>query len=565
MTNGASQQSPTDPAVATPAEIDPSNLADVRRLLTEMLAEGRHDEAIDQVINLLLQVLADNTAKAEHIAKLVKALYGRKSEKISPDQLELFLKQAAAEEARQTPSDPEADYIEDEVAPPQPSPEPRQQRRPGRNALPAHLPRERIELKVAEELRKCLLCGLDKGCIGHEISEVLNFRPASLYVEEIAREKLACRPCQEGVVIAPAAQKVIDGGMAGAGLLAHITVSKYLDHLPLYRLVQILSRWGVEMAESTLGSWVAAVARLLQPLADAIAAKALGCRVLGADDTGMKVLDNDDERGIKRGHIWMYLGYEYGLATWPAFTYTTDWAKTGPAAFLASRTSGIMQCDGYKGWPSLAKNELVGLILAGCWAHSRRKFVEALEAGTKSAATAVKLIGQLYRIEQQARDDKLDCDARRQLRQLLAVPVLAELKKWKDERIGKTTPKSALGQALGYLHNQWDALQVYVDDGEVPIDNNLVENKIRPIALGRRNYLFCGSDAGAERAATIYTVLATCKLAGVEPWAYLNDVLPRLAQLPEGGDVADLLPVAWKQARMAQGAIGPADIADEAA
>jgi transposase len=563
MTNGASQQSPTQPAEATPAEIDPSNLAAVREFLADMLAQGRHDEALDQVINLLLQVLADNTAKAEHIAKLVKALYGRKSEKISPAQLELFLQQAAAEEAGQAPTDPEADHVDEEAPPPKP--EPREQRRPGRNALPANLPRERIVLKVPEALRKCLLCGLDKTCMGHEVSEVLNFRPASLYVEQIEREKLACRPCQEGVVIAPAAHKVIDGGMAGAGLLAHITVSKYLDHQPLYRLVQILSRWGVEMAESTLGSWIAAVSRLLQPLADAIAAKALGCRVLGADDTGMKVLDNDDERGIKRGHIWMYLGYEYGVATWPAFTYTIDWAKTGPAAFLAGRTSGILQCDGYKGWPSLAKNELVGLILAGCWAHSRRKFVEAIEAGIKSAATAVKLIGQLYRIEQQARDDKLDCDARRQLRQLLAVPVLAELKKWKDERIGKTTPKSALGQALGYLHNQWDALQVYVDDGEVPIDNNLVENKIRPIALGRRNYLFCGSDAGAERAATIYTVLATCKLAGVEPWAYLNDVLPRLARLPEGGGVADLLPVAWKAARTAQGALGPGDLTAEAA
>jgi len=536
----------------------------VREFLADMLAQGRDNEVIDHVINLLLQVLADNTTKAERIAQLLKALYGRSSEKISAAQLELCLQQAAAE-AGEPPTEPEVDEANDEVQAPEPTPEPRQQRRPGRNALPTHLPRERIELLVPDELRKCLECGLEKGCIGHETSEVLNFRPASLYVQEFAREKLACKPCQDGVVIAPAAEKVIDGGMAGAGLLAHIAVSKYLDHLPLYRLVQILSRWGVEMAESTLGSWIAVVARLLGPVVGGITAKALACRVLGADDTGMKALDNDDERGIKRGHIWMYLGYEDGVPTWPVFAYTPDWKKVGPAAFLEGRKSGVLQCDGYKGWISLANNELVGMILAGCWAHSRRKFVEALEGGTKSAATAVKLIGKLYRIEQQAREAKLDCETRRQLRQELAVPVLAELKKWKDERIGKTTPTSALGKALGYLHNQWAALQVYVGDGEVPIDNNFVENKIRPIALGRRNYLFCGSDDGAARAAVIYTVLATCKLAGVEPWAYLNDVLPRLARLGEGADVASLLPAAWKAARVERSAVELGDLADEAA
>lgn len=368
MTNGTPQPAPTAPIEATSSPIDVGNLDAVRQFLTEMLAQGRDDEVIEHVINLLLQLLADNTAKTERIASLLKALYGRSSEKISAAQLELFLKQAAAE-AGETPTVPEADEADDEVQAPEPTPEPRQQRRPGRNALPAHLPRERIELKVPDEQRKCLECGLDKVCIGHETSEVLNFRPASLYVEEFWREKLACKPCQDGVVIAPAAEKVIAGGMAGAGLLAFIAVSKYVDHLPLYRLVQILSRWGVEMSESTLGSWIAAVARLLGPVAGAIAAKALACRMLGADDTGMKVLDNDDERGIKRGHIWMYLGYEAGVPTWPAFAYTPDWKKAGPAAFLEGRTTGILQCDGYKGWISLANNELAGMILAGCWAH----------------------------------------------------------------------------------------------------------------------------------------------------------------------------------------------------
>jgi len=546
MNSGVSNLPETEPTADAPVALDAGNLAGVREFLADLQAQGRHDEVLEQVIALLLQVLSDNTAKAARIAQLLKALYGRKSEKISQAQLDLFLKEAAAEAGEPVPEVPEPAPEFDEPEPEPPAlPEPKKQRRPGRNPLPANLPRERIELKVPDSQRKCPVCGVDKVCIGHEVSEVLEFRPASLYVQEIAREKLACKPCQEGVVIAAPAEKVIDGGMAGPGLLAHLTVSKYLDHLPLYRLAKILSRSGVDLAESTLGSWIAVVATLLGPLAKEIQRRALACRVLGADDTGMKVLDQDDERGIKLGHIWMYLGYEDGKAVWPAFAYTPDWKKAGPEEFLKDRKAGILQGDGYKGWIGISKGSHGQLILAGCWAHSRRKFVEALDAGQKGAAGAIKLIGKLYQIEEQAREQNLSPEARQRLRQELAPPVLAELRKWLDERLGRVNPKSALGKALTYLDNQWAVLQVYVGDGEVPIDNNLVENQIRPIALGRRNYLFCGSDAGAERAATIYTVLAACRLAGVEPWQYLTAVLPRLAKLGEGDDVSALLPAAW--------------------
>ncbi len=545
MTTGTAQLAETDDTEGAAPAVDSANIAGLRQYLGNLMAQGRNDEAIEQVINLLLKVLADNNAKQERIAQLLKALYGSKSEKMSAAQLDLFVQQAAAE-AGETPSEvePEADEP-DEPEVPEPTPELRKQRRPGRNPLPANLPREVIELKVPEDQRKCPICQADKVCMGHETSEVLEFRPASLIVQEFSREKLACKVCQEGVVIAAAAEKVIDGGMAGPGLLAFLAVSKYLDHLPLYRLAKILSRWGVELAESTLGSWIAVVARLLEPLAAEIRRRALACRVLGADDTGMKVLDNDDERGIKRGHIWMYLGYEAGVAKWPAFAYTPDWKKTGPAEFLKNRTTGILQGDGYKGWISITQKDLRDVILAGCWAHARRKTVEALDAGYKSAAVAIKLIGKLYAIEQRARDEKLSPEARQQLRQAEAPAIMVQLRAWLDKHVGRAAPTTALGKAVTYMDNQWKVLQVYIDDGELAIDNNLVENQIRPIALGRRNYLFCGSDEGAERAATIYTVLATCRVAGVEPWKYLADVLPRLAKLGEGDDVSALLPGAW--------------------
>jgi len=529
--------------LSTPPDIlDASGLAEVRRYLADLLAEGRSEDVLEQVMALLVKLYTATTEQQQRITALLKQLYGRRSEKLSPDQLDFFLRQAG-ELTEPPPPKPEPEPEAKPVRPPQ--------RRPGRNPLPAHLPRIRDERKVAPELRHCELCGMEKVCIGHEVSEVLDFVPGHFEVHEIAREKLACKPCQEGVVIAPPAQKLVPGGMCGAGLMAQVLTAKYQDHCPLYRQAIIYQRCGVELAESTLGSWVAAGSLLLLPLAQRVWTLAKQSAVLGADDTGVKVLDADHEKGIKRGHLWIYLGYDaLGKPQWPAIRYTSDWSKKGPAEFLQGFT-GTLQGDGYKGWMSLAIHELAGIVLAGCLAHARRKLVEALESGALTAAVAVKIIQKLYLIEAKAREQDLPPDARLALRQAESMPLMQDLRKWLDPHIGRARPKSALGKAVTYLDNQWQPLQVYLGDGQVPIDNNWVENHARPVALGRKNWLFCGSDAAAERAAVVMTVLATCRLAGAEPWAYLRDVLPELARRGAGADVADLLPPAWVARRKA--------------
>ena len=511
---------------------DPKGLVAVRDYLAQLQAAGRHDEVLDQTTHLLHTLASANSDLTHQLEALRKILYGRRSEKLDPAQLTLFTQLFGEESTPLEPTKPEASDDGKSARAPQ--------RRPGRNPLPEHLPRKRIELKVADEQRTCPICGTEKVCIGHEVSEVLNFVPASFEVLEYAREKLACKPCQEGVVIAPAASKIIDGGKCGPGLLAQVLVSKYADHCPLYRQHQIYLRAGVDLSENTLGSWVARAAVLLSPVARGIWERLAAATVLGGDDTGLRVLDADHENGSKRGHMWGYVAYDEGKPALAGFRYTTDWKKTGPGEFLTG-FAGTLQCDGYAGWASLAKDELKGMTLAGCWAHSRRKLVEALEAKALSAAVALKLIQKLYAVEAEAREH--DAATRLVLRQRDAVPVMADIKTWLGKHYGVTRPSSPLGKAVEYMHNQWDALQVYLGDGGVCIDNNWVENHLRPICVGKKNYLFAGSDEGAERAAVIYTVLANCKLAGVEPWAYLNAVLPELAQLRVGLKPEDVVPV----------------------
>jgi len=253
--------------------------------------------------------------------------------------------------------------------------------------------------------------------------------------------------------------------------------------------------------------------------------------------------------------LWVYVGYDKeGRPLWVAIRYTPDWSKKGPAEFLAG-FKGVLQGDGYKGWISLAANELAGIVLAGCMAHARRNLVEALDAKAFGAAPAIALIRKLYAIEDRARHGNLSAADRLALRQAESKPIMAELREWLDGQKPKVRPKSPLGKAVTYLDNQWKPLSVFLEDGRVAIDNNIVENKVRPMALGRRNYLFCGSDEGAQSAAILYTVLANAKLAGVDPWAWLNDILPRLATLkrhggePSDADLDALLPRAWAESR----------------
>ena len=315
-------------------------------------------------------------------------------------------------------------------------------------------------------------------------------------------------------------------------------VAKYRDHLPLYRQRQIYKRSRVDLPRSTLGDWVAAGAELLAPVARRIGERALGAAILQTDDTGLRVLDRDRPQGTKRGVLWLYVGD----GEWAWFHYTPSRSGQGPQAVLSGRR-GYLQADGYAGYQPLYERAEAPLIEVGCWAHARRYFVEAFESGDERGLVAMGAIAQLYRVEAEAFGAGVD--GRKRLREERARPVLEELRAWLTDHAGRVPPKMPLGAAIAYTRARWTALTRYLEDGRLEIDNNRVERLIRPVALGRKNYLFAGSDAGAERAATIYTVLATCALHEIDPWAYTRDVLAKVAGGWPQRELDALLPDHW--------------------
>lgn len=511
-------------------------------LVGGMLGDGDARGAVEILLNLLRQLHSTNNRQALQLAELMRKLYGSRSEKIDAAQLSLFL-QAVGE------ADREAAQAADDAPLPSPpvKPAPTPRTRTGRNALPEHLPRRIEVLEPPAAERICPICGTDKLCIGHETSELLEYVPASFVVIEQRRPKYACKPCGNGVTIAPPGDKPIESGRPGPGLLAQLAVGKYQDHLPLNRQLEIFKRLGVTLAGSTLVSWIEAVAASFEPIYRELVRRTLLAQVLGVDDTVLKVLDDKKAQGIKRGHIWSYVGYEEGRPVRVVYDYTPDWSGKGPQTFLATRR-GYIQGDGYKGIDALFKDPGAHVRRVGCWAHVRRGFVKALDAGDKRAAVAVKLIGSLYDVERLASEREDGPVGRQALRHEYARRVVNRLGTWVKETYPDVNPKSPLGKALTYAVNQWRTLTVYLDDGAVPIDNNEVERRIRPVAVGRKNYLFAGSDSGGERAAVIYSILASCKLAGVEPFAYVRDVLDRLSKGWPASRLPELLPEHWSPA-----------------
>lgn len=530
---------------STPGANQAIDLDALRVLVGGMLGDGDANGAVELLLNLLRQLHSTNNRQAVQLAELMRKLYGSRSEKIDAAQLDLFL-QAVGD------ADREAAQAADEAPLPSPpvGPPPAPRKRTGRNQLPENLPRRVEELEPPAEERVCAICGVDKVCIGHETSEILEYVPASFVVIEQRRAKYACKPCGNGVTVAPPADKPIESGRPGPGLLAQLAVGKYQDHLPLNRQIEIFKRLGMTLAGSTLVSWIEAVATAFEPIYRELVRRTLLAQVLGVDDTVLKVLDKDKPNGVKRGHIWSYVGYEEGRPVRVVYDYTPDWSGKGPRTFLATRR-GYIQGDGYKGINELFTNPAAGVRRVGCWSHARRGFVKALDAGDKRGAVAVKLIAKLYDVERLASERQDGPDERQALRDQYARPVVNRLGTWIKETHPDVNPKSPLGKALTYAINQWPTLTVYLDDGAVPIDNTEVERRIRPVAVGRRNYLFAGSDSGGERAAVIYSILACCNLAGVDPFAYMRDVLDRLSKGWPASRLSELLPENWTPATAA--------------
>jgi transposase len=510
-----------------------SDIDGIRSLLVSLLEEGKDTEVVELVVSILHQLKNDNARLQLRLAKLLHERLGRRSEKISTAQLRLFLEEAvrdSQDEGADGPADAEL-----------PSPLPRLKKtskRTGRRPLPADLPREEVVLEPPADQKVCPEHGA-KVCIGYERSEVLEFVPASFKVIVHARPKYACRPCEGRVVIAPPASKPIESGLPGFGLLADVVVKKYADHAPLHRMRGIYRRHGVDLPVSTLAHWVAVAADALEPIARAIRRETLTAHVVQADDTGLRVLDPAKKGGSKRGHMWCYVGDR----SWVTYDYTPTWEAEGPCTFLAARR-GWIQADAYKGYDRLFKGSEATAVEVGCFAHARRYFFEALETDRR-AAVAIHYIGQLYGVEHEATEKRLDPDGRLALRREKSKPILEALGKWVKETMPAAPPKSPLGQGLTYTVNQWAALGKFLEDGRLELDNNACERALRTIAVGRKNWLFAGSDEGAKRAAVIYTVFGTCRVNGIDPWAYMKDVLEKLAEGWLQSRVAELLPPNW--------------------
>ncbi len=410
--------------------------------------------------------------------------------------------------------------------------------KPVRRALPAHLPRETVTHAAA---CACPGCGGDLRYIGEDVAEVLERIPARFKVIRHVRPKFSCAGCQR-IVQADAPSRPIARGMAGPALLAHVLVSKYADHLPLYRQAEIFARDGVELDRSTLADWVGQCSALLAPLVNALSLHVLAGSKVHGDDTPVPVLC-PGKGTTKQGRLWTYVrddrpaGSDVAPAVW--FTYSPDRKGKHPQEHLA-KFSGTLQADGYAGFNGLYERAQSPLIEAACWAHARRKFYDVHQAtDSPLALEAMQRIGELYGIEESIRGQPPDL--RQQIRQSQAGPKLAALQAWLHDTLTKVSKKSELSSAIRYTLSRWAALTRYRDDGHLEIDNNTAERALRAVALGRKNYLFAGSDAGGERAAAIYSLTGSAKLNGLDPESYLRHVLERIADHPVNA-IAELLP-----------------------
>lgn len=499
----------------TSADILPDDIEALKSLLRERDEKLRQ---LQDVVDSQQCAIATSKAEIEHlkllIAKLRRMQFGRKSEKLDHqiEQLELRLEELEADEG---------------AAPiriarlPRALPE-QAQRKP----LPAHLPRD-IQMHLPKSTTHCADCGAPMKQLGEDVAEQLEYIPASFRVIRHVRPKFACSCC-DSIVQAPAPSRPIDRGMAGPGLLAHVLVSKFADHVPLYRQSVIYAREGVELDRSLLAKWVGHSATLLQPLVEALRRHVMAASKLHADDTPVPVLAPGNGK-TKTGRLWVYVRDDRASCdmTPPAvwFAYTPDRKGIHPQRHLES-FSGTLQADAYGGYQAIYESQRVSE--AACWAHARRQFYELHAARPNALNTeALQRIGALYGIEEKIRGKPPD--ERRAYRQEHARPLLEHLRSWLAATLETLSQKSDTSRAILYALNRWQALTRYCDDGRLEIDNLPVERALRGVAIGRRNYLFAGADSGGERAAAAYSLVGTAKLNNVDPEAYLRFVLARIA------------------------------------
>ncbi len=497
------------------AAVDQLTDVQVRALVSQLLTDLRHKQAtIDKLTH--------------ELAVLRRVRFGVKSEALSAGQRSLFEESvdedlAALEERLAQLRAPAAD---------------RPRGQPKRLPLPPNLPRREICHEPASTVCTCG-CALQR--IGEDVAERLDYEPGRFQVERHVRGKWVCGQCRT-LVQASVPPQVIDKGLPSAGLLAHVLVAKYADHLPLYRQEGIYARAGVALSRSTLAQWVGACGVQLQPLVDALKTALLARRVLHADETPVPVLDPGAGK-THRAYLWSYASTAFDGLRGVVFDLAATRGAEHPKTFLGV-WRGTLVCDDYAGYKALFGNHVAE---AGCLAHARRKFHELHAAGKSSLAEqALLLIGRLYEVEREVKD--LDPDERRRIRQSQARPIADDLHAWLVAQRQKVPDGSATARAIDYSLKRWGPLSRYLDDGDLPIDNNWIENRIRPIALGRANWLFAGTLAAGQRAAAVMSLIGSAKMNGLDPYAYLKDVLERLPTHPYSR-IDELLPHRWQPAK----------------
>jgi transposase len=512
---------------------------------------------VDHLKKMILELLTtireqslDNRQLRDRLDQLLRRLYGPRAERYDPNQPLLFadILEPAESPAAPTPS------------PAPPTPPALKDKKPGhgRKALPKNLRRERIDYTLNEAERLCPCCGVLRHEIGVDISNQLDYQPASLFVVEHAEHSYACAACQGQVVRAHKAPQVLEKGLPGPGLLAQVIVSKYVDHLPLYRQEQIFQRQGIELARSTLGDWMAHTASVLEPLYREMIQRVLACQVIHTDDTILPVLDPNCEHA-KKARLWVALGD--WTNPFNVFDYTSNHTGKGPQLFFAD-FQGFLQADAYAGYDQLYKEQKV--IEAACNAHARRKFHEAKDSDPANAHHALATYRQLYAIETNLRNAEAalrnahpmtDVEAalfrgwweeQVALRRLQeALPIWIRFSDWLHDLKETALPKSPIGEAVRYVLNHQQALMRYLWCGFLQIDNNDAEREMKRIATGRKNYLFAGSDAGGHTAAILYSFASTCQRHHIDPFIYLRDLLRRLPTHPSDR-LVELLPGKWQ-------------------
>lgn len=496
-------------------------------------------DLLHQLVREIVGVVESRDGEIERLQSIIKKLqraqFGRRSERLDPDQLALALDDLDADIARIRESSPDVAKLPSE-------------RTSHRKPLPDHLPRQEVRLDIESEV--CACCGGALHAIGESQAEMLDWVPAQLRVIRITRPKYACRLC-ESVVQAPAPERLIAGGVATPALLTQVLISKYCDHTPLYRQSQIFARHGIDLARSTLAGWVGGACWWLEALHDRLAKNILASDYLFADDTPVPVLDPGRGR-TKTGRLWVYAREQRGWSgpEPPAaiYMFAPDRKAERPARHLASYR-GVLHVDGYAGFETLAK---AGTIkLAACWAHTRRKFYDVAQAiGSPIAEEAMRRIRDIYVIEAELRGQSPP--HRLAARRSRSKPLVAALEAWLKAQLAVIPAAGELAKAIRYALSRWDGLTRFLTDGHVEMDTNPVERAIRPVSLGRKNHLFAGSDGGGARWAILCSLTETAKLNGVEPYAYLADVLQRMVDAHPVNRLDELLPWAWKAANLAK-------------